>query len=73
IILAHALLFQNRVEEAETVYRELSQTVYQNNETYTPAILKDFDTLEKVGIIPEECREDMKRIRKQLTINNLEI
>jgi hypothetical protein len=66
--LAHALLFQNRVAEAETIYKELSQTVYQDNETYTLSILEDLDALEKAGVIPEERKADVERIRKQLII-----
>jgi tetratricopeptide (TPR) repeat protein len=68
--LAHALLFQNRIAEAEAIYRELSKMLYQNNETYTPTILEDFDALEKAGAIPQERMADVERIRKQLTIDN---
>ena len=64
--LAHALLFQNRFSEAETVYRELSQTIYKTNETYTKALLNDFDDLEKIGAIPEKHKDDVEKIRKIL-------
>jgi tetratricopeptide (TPR) repeat protein len=64
--LAHALLFQNRFSEAEAIYKELSQTVYTENKTYTPALLDDFNKLEKAGVIPEERKEDVERIRKLL-------
>ena len=64
--LAHALLFQNRFSEAESIYKELSQTIYQNNETYSKAILNDFDELEKSGAIPKENKADVEKIRKML-------
>ena len=64
--LAHALLFQNRFSEAETIYKELSQTIYKNNETYTKTLLNDFDDLEKAGAIPEKYRDDVEKIRKIL-------
>jgi ATP/maltotriose-dependent transcriptional regulator MalT len=64
--LAHALLFQNRFSEAEAVYKELSQTIIKNNETYTKALLKDFDDLEKAGAIPEAYKDDVEKIRKIL-------
>ena len=52
INLAHAMLFQNCFSEAEKIYKELSQTIYKDNETYTQALLDDFDELEKAGVIP---------------------
>jgi len=64
--LAHALLFQNHFSEAEKIYKELSQTVYRNNETYTQILLDDFDALEKAGVIPESRKADVEKIRKIL-------
>ena len=64
--LAHALLFQNRFSEAEAVYKELSKTLYKTNETYTKALLIDFDDLEKMGAIPEKHKDDVEKIRKML-------
>jgi len=64
--LAHALLFQNRFSEAEPIYKELSQTIYQNNETYSKAILNDFDELEKAGAIPKGNISDVEKIRQML-------
>ena len=64
--LAHSLLFQDRFSEAEAIYKELSQTVYQNNDTYTKALLNDFDELEKADAIPKECSEDVNKIRQML-------
>ena len=66
IILAHALLFQNRFSEAETIYKEILQTVYDDNETYIPLILDDFEALEKANVIPENCKTDVEKIRKML-------
>jgi len=64
--LAHALLFQNRFSEAEAVYKELSQTIFRNNETYTKVLLNDFDDLEKAGAIPEKYKDDVEKIKKIL-------
>jgi len=64
--LAHALLFQNRFSEAAALYKELSQTIYENNETYTKVLLNDFDDLEKAGAIPEKHKDDVEKIREIL-------
>ena len=64
--LAHALLFQNRFSKAEAIYKELSQTIYQNNETFSKVLLNDFSTLEKAGVIPEKCKGDVEKIRQLL-------
>ena len=64
--LAHALLFQNRFTKAEAIYKELSQAIYQNNETYSKVLLNDFAELEKVGVIPEKRKGDVEKIRQML-------
>jgi len=64
--LAHALLFRNRFSKAEKIYKELSQTIYKGNETYTKTLLNDFDELEKAGVIPEKRKADVEKIRKML-------
>jgi len=64
--LAHALLFQNRFSEAETIYKELSQTIMVGDETYTPIILEDLEDLENAGAVPEEHKDDVEKIRKML-------
>lgn len=64
--LAHALLFQNRFSEAEPIYKELSQTIYQDNKTYTQALLDDFAELEKASIISEGNKTDVEKIRQML-------
>ena len=63
--LAHALLFQNRYSEAEEIYKELSQP---NAETgRAPSLLlSDLDELEQSGVIPEERKEDVAKIREIL-------
>jgi tetratricopeptide (TPR) repeat protein len=66
--LAHALLFQHRYTEAEVLYKELSQTIYKENDTFTQTILDDFDALEKAGVIPEERNEDVEKIRTMLAV-----
>ncbi|MCL2131305.1 MAG: tetratricopeptide repeat protein [Lentimicrobiaceae bacterium] len=65
--LAHALLFQNRFSEAEKIYKELSQTIYENNETYTRTILEDFDVLETESAVPEERKNDVEKIREMIS------
>ncbi|GHU71538.1 hypothetical protein FACS189413_13380 [Bacteroidia bacterium] len=60
--LAHAILFQNRFSEAEKIYKELSQTIYKDNETFTKTLLDDFDTLEKENVIPAERNADVEKI-----------
>jgi len=64
--LAHALLFQNKFSKAEKIYKELSQTTIKGNETYTKAILKDFDELEKAGVISEKSKVNVEKIKKML-------
>ena len=64
--LAHALLFQNRFSEAEKIYKELSQTIKEDNETYTQDLLNDFDELEKANVIPEKHKGNVEKIRKML-------
>ena len=65
-MLAYALLFQNRFSEAEVIYKELSQTIYENNETHTQLFLDDLEELEEMGVIPEECKDNVEKIRKML-------
>ncbi|MCL2246462.1 MAG: tetratricopeptide repeat protein [Lentimicrobiaceae bacterium] len=64
--LAHALLFQNRFSKAEAIYKELSQTIYQNNETYSKVLLNDFAELENAGAIPEKSKADVEKIKQML-------
>ena len=62
--LAHALLFQNMFTEAERIYRELSQTIYQNNKTYSQTLLDDFKELEKAITISAAQTANVEMIRK---------
>ena len=64
--LAHALLFQNRFSEAEAVYKELSQTIVNGNETYSKVLLNDLKELEDADAIPENCKADVEKIRQIL-------
>jgi hypothetical protein len=64
--LAHSLLFRNRFAEAEVIYKELSQTIYKENEAFTQTILDGFDALEKAGAIPEARKEDVEKIKAML-------
>jgi len=61
--LAHALLFQNRFSEAEKIYKELSQTIYRNDVTYSETLLEDLDTFEEEAVIPAERKGDVEKIR----------
>jgi len=64
--LAHALLLQNHFSEAEKIYKELSQTIMKDRETYTKTILSDFEELEKAGVISEKRKADVEKISKML-------
>ena len=66
INLAHALLLQNRYEEAEPIYRALAQALNENNETYTQTLLDDLEKLEKAGAIPENCKKNVEKIKEML-------
>jgi len=59
INLAHALLFQNKFSDAESIYSEL-------NEKNIQRIFDDFDELEQAGAIPEERKADVEKIREML-------
>ena len=58
--LAVALLFQGKYDEAEQIYRQYKDELINT-------FLQDFDDLEIAGIIPEERRVDVERIKKLLT------
>jgi len=66
INLAHALLLQNHFPEAEKIYKELSQTIYENNETYTQMLLEDFEALDAAAAIPEERKGNVEKIKEIL-------
>jgi len=57
--LAHALLFQGRLEEAKVIYR-------QYKEERKATFLDDFKQLEEAGAIPKEREADVERIKKIL-------
>jgi tetratricopeptide (TPR) repeat protein len=65
--LAPALLFQGKVQEAETLYNELAQTVYRDNVTYAATILEDFEQLEKAKVIPQNMEKDIERIKARMS------
>ena len=58
--LAVALLFQGKVEEAEKIYR-------QYKSEFKDGFLEDFVEYERVGVIPEERKADVERIKAMLT------
>ena len=57
--LAAALLFQGKVEEAEKLYR-------QYKEEFMDGFLEDFAEFERLGIIPEERKTDVERIKAMI-------
>ena len=54
--LAAALLLQGRVDEAEKIYRDYKAE-------YKKGFLDDFAEFERLGIIPEQRKEDVERIK----------
>ena len=63
IFIAHILLFQGHYARAEEIYKELSQTIEYDNQTYTQTLLYDFRELEKAGAIPEEHKTEVEKIK----------
>ena len=57
--LAAALLFQDKYAEAKTVY-------CQYKDELKDSFLQDFDDFEAAGVIPEERKTDVERIKKIL-------
>ena len=57
--LAAAYLFQGKVEEAEKLYRQFK-------EEFRDAMLDDFAEFERLGVIPEERKKDVERIKAVL-------
>lgn len=57
--LAHAILFQGRCDEAEAIYR-------QYKDELRDSFLDDFKQFEEAGIIPEERKEDVEKIKRIL-------
>jgi len=58
-IIAHALLFQNRFTEAVEIYKAL----LEENEV---DLLDDLESLENAGVIPEERKPDIEKVREML-------
>ena len=57
--LAAALLFQGKYDEAEQIYRQFKNELKDN-------FLQDLNEFEAAGVIPEERKADVERIRKML-------
>ena len=57
--LAAALLFQGKVEEAEKIYRQYKAELKD-------VFLMDFAEFERAGVIPEERKADVERIKAML-------
>ena len=61
--LAAALLFQGTVEDAENLYR-------QYKAEFKEVFLDDFAEYERLGVIPEERKKDVERIKAMLKEDN---
>ncbi len=59
--LASALLLQGKYQEAKTLYMK-----YANDEEYKDGWLEDFEKFKDAGVIPEERKDDVERIRELL-------
>ena len=57
--LAAALLFQGKTAEAEKLYRQFKSE-------FKDGFLDDFAEYERLGVIPEERKEDVGRIKAML-------
>ena len=66
--LATALLFQNKYHQAESMFLELKDELCSDYEykTCAEAWIEDFDKLEKVGAIPPEQKQNVRKIRELL-------
>lgn len=60
INLAASLLFQKRYDEAENIYKQYKNELKDD----FLHVLKDFEV---AGVIPNECKSDVERIRKLLS------
>ena len=57
--LAASLLFQGKIEEAEKIYRQYKAELKD-------VFLMDFAEFERAGVIPEERKADVERIKAML-------
>jgi hypothetical protein len=64
--LAIALLFQDRSEEAESIFLEFAEKICFKEKTCNIMWLEEFDELEKAGVIPENQQEKVEKIRELL-------
>ena len=61
--LAASLLFQGKYAEAETLYR-------QYKDELKDSFLDDLKLFTEAGVIPEERKEDVERIKRMLSLKN---
>jgi hypothetical protein len=68
VYLAYALLLQSHYyySEAEEMLGTLAKTIYKNNETYRQIILESLAEFEQAGVIPDERKEDVEKVRQML-------
>lgn len=59
--LAASILFQGRFNEAEEIYRDMN-----DRGVLKDRFIRDLEDLEAAGIIPEERKSDVERIKKML-------
>jgi tetratricopeptide (TPR) repeat protein len=62
--LAASKLFQGKYDEAEEIYRNM---ISGQNEEMKNRFIEDLDDFEAAGIVPEERKSDVERIRKILS------
>ena len=66
---AHALLFNKDFKQAEKIYMEYKDFPWDTI-TMKDAVLIDFDTFRNAGLVDDEVGTEMKKIEKELFLNN---
>ncbi|MDR3296714.1 MAG: tetratricopeptide repeat protein [Prevotellaceae bacterium] len=68
VYLAYALLLQSHYyySEAEEMLRNLAKTIYKNDETYRQIMLESLAEFEQAGVILDDRKEDVEKIRQML-------
>lgn len=66
--LPPALLFQGKIKEATALYQKYAKEPFgeQDLPLYKDAFLSDFKEFEEVGIIPEQYKNEVEKIKNML-------